>query len=100
MAYSMDLTTKIYSKTGKGTRAVSTKPKGLPSGALKVLPLIDSKTNAAAILAKLDKFSETDLLLILARLERDGYIRVIQEENWGLDEQNTGYQTGSDHENL
>ena len=89
----MDLTTKIYSKTGKGTRALSTKPKGLPTGALKVLPLIDSKTNAAAVLAKLDKFSETDLLLLLARLERDGYIRAIHEENWGLDEQNTGYQT-------
>lgn len=89
----MDLTTKIYSKTGKGTRALSTKPKGLPTGALKVLPLIDSKTDAAAILAKLDKFSETDLLLILARLERDGYIRAIHEDNWGLDEQNTGYQT-------
>lgn len=89
----MDLTSKLYSKTGKGTRAISTKPKGLPTGALKVLPLIDNKTTAAAILAKLDKFSETDLLLILARLERDGYIRAIQEENWGLDEQNTGYQT-------
>ncbi|MEZ0245912.1 MAG: AsmA-like C-terminal region-containing protein [Methylophilaceae bacterium] len=89
----MDLTTKIYSKTGKGTRALSTKPKGLPTGALKVLPLIDSKSDVATILAKLDKFSETDLLLILARLERDGYIRAIHEENWGLDEQNTGYQT-------
>jgi len=89
----MDLTSKLYSKTGKGTRALSTKPKGLPTGALKVLPLIDNKTTAAAILAKLDKFSETDLLLILARLERDGYIRAIQEENWDLDEQNTGYQT-------
>ena len=89
----MDLTSKLYSKTGKGTRALSTKPKGLPTGALKVLPLIDDKTTAAAILAKLDKFSETDLLLILARLERDGYIRAIQEENWDLDEQNTGYQT-------
>lgn len=89
----MDLTSKIYSKTGKGTRALSTKPKGLPPGALKVLPLIDSKTDVAAILAKLDKFSETDLLLVLARLERDGYIRAIHEENWGLDEQNTGYQT-------
>ena len=89
----MDLTSKTYSKTGKGTRALSTKPKGLPAGALKVLPLIDSRTNAAAILAKLDKFSETDLLLILARLERDGYIRAIQEENWGLDEQNASYQT-------
>lgn len=89
----MDLTSKLYSKTGKGTRALSTKPKGLPTGALKVLPLIDDKTTAAAILAKLDKFSETDLLLILARLERDGYIRAIQEENWDLDEQNTSYQT-------
>jgi len=89
----MDLTSKLYSKTGKGTRALSTKPKGLPTGALKVLPLIDDKTTAAAILAKLDKFSETDLLLILARLERDGYIRAIQEENWDLDEQNAGYQT-------
>lgn len=89
----MDLTSKLYSKTGKGTRALSTKPKGLPTGALKVLPLIDDKTTAAAILAKLDKFSETDLLLILARLERDGYIRAIQEENWDLEEQNVGYQT-------
>lgn len=77
----MDLDT-IYSKTGKGTRALSAKAKDLPKGALKVLPLIDSKTSAGEILNKLDKFTEVDLQILLTQLESGGYIRVLQATDW------------------
>lgn len=77
----MDLS-KIYSKTGKGTRALSAKAKELPKHALKVLPLIDSTTSVRDILAKLGKFSETDLHIVLTQLESGGYIRALQDDNW------------------
>ena len=80
----MDLS-KIYSKTGKGTRALSAKAKELPKGALKVLPLIDSKTSVRDILAKLGKFSETDLHILLTQLESSGHIRALQDGNWDDD---------------
>jgi hypothetical protein len=80
----MDLS-KIYSKTGKGTRALSAKAKDLPKYALKVLPLIDSTTSVRDILAKLGKFSETDLHIVLTQLESGGYIRALQDDNWDVD---------------
>lgn len=80
----MDLS-KIYSKTGKGTRALSAKAKELPKHALKVLPLIDSTTSVRDILAKLGKFSETDLHIVLTQLESGGYIRALQDDNWDAD---------------
>jgi hypothetical protein len=80
----MDLS-KIYSKTGKGTRALSAKAKELPKHALKVLPLIDSTTSVRDILAKLGKFSETDLHIVLTQLESGGYIRALQDDNWDDD---------------
>jgi hypothetical protein len=76
---------KIYSKTGKGTRALSTKARDLPKGALKVLPLIDSKNSVRDLLAKLGKFSETDLHILLTQLESGGYIRSLQDGNWDVD---------------
>lgn len=80
----MDLS-KIYSKTGKGTRALSAKSKELPKNALKVLPLIDSKTSVRGILDKLGKFGETDLHILLTQLESGGYIRALQDDTWDTD---------------
>ena len=80
----MDLS-KIYSKTGKGTRALSAKSKDLPKNALKVLPLIDSKTSVRGILDKLGKFGETDLHILLTQLESGGYIRALQDDTWDTD---------------
>lgn len=80
----MALTAKIYSKTGKGARAQSSKSRDLSADALKILSLIDSKIETPAIFAQLDKLSENEFQSLLDELERDGYIRLLNSREWDL----------------
>ena len=84
----MNLSTKIYSKTGKGTRALSSKSLELSADALKVLSFIDSKTDSVTIMAQFEKLSENVFRALLSQLENGGYIRVINPpaDDWGEDE--------------
>lgn len=90
----MDLSFTVYSKTGKGTRALSSKAKDLPNGALKVLPLIDGKTDAAAILGQLGKISEIDFRILLSQLEASGYIRSMHKQTWDTQESDIDAPSG------
>ncbi len=80
----MALSAKIYSKTGKGARAQSSKSRDLSADALKILSLIDSKIETPAIFAQLDKLSENEFQSLLDELERDGYIRLLNSREWDL----------------
>lgn len=82
----MALSAKIYSKTGKGARAQSSRSRDLSADALKILSFIDSKTETPAIFAQLDKLSEDEFQELLAELERDGYIRLLSNREWDLDD--------------
>lgn len=81
---------RIYSKTGKGTRTAAAKRKELSANAYKVLQLIDSKTASGAILAQLGKLSEADFSITLAQLENGGYIRAMQKDDWELGDDHLG----------
>ena len=89
----MALSAKIYSKTGKGARAQSSKSRDLSADALKILSLIDSKIETPAIFAQLDKLSEHEFQSLLDELERDGYIRLLNSQEWGLGD-DFDYRTG------
>ena len=80
----MALSAKIYSKTGKGARAQSSKSRDLSADALKILSLIDSKIETPAIFAQLDRLSENEFQSLLDELERDGYIRLLNNREWDL----------------
>ncbi|PKO93363.1 MAG: hypothetical protein CVU15_02100 [Betaproteobacteria bacterium HGW-Betaproteobacteria-1] len=89
----MALSAKIYSKTGKGARAQSSRSRDLSADALKILSLIDSKIETSAIFAQLDKLSEHEFQSLLDELERDGYIRLLNSQEWDLGD-NFDYRTG------
>jgi hypothetical protein len=69
----------IYSKTGKGTRAVTAKSKALSAQALRLLSLIDGKSGIADLMTAIELSSEPQLQQILTQLEKEGYIRVVDE---------------------
>ena len=69
----------IYSKTGKGARAVTAKNKALSAQALRLLSLVDGKSGIADLMAATENSSEAQLQQILTQLEDEGYIRSIDE---------------------
>lgn len=89
----MALSAKIYSKTGKGARAQSSRSRDLSADALKILSFIDSKTETPVIFSQLGKLSEDEFQELLAELERDGYIRLLNNLEWDLDD-DFDYRTG------
>jgi hypothetical protein len=69
--------TVIYSKTSKGTRLRSSLFGGLSSQLMKILALVDGKSNAVEILTRLDDCTEKKLALALMQLEKEGYIKLV-----------------------
>lgn len=90
----MSLSAKIYSKTGKGSRALSSKSRQLSSNALKILSCIDSKTDTVKILAQLEKLSEAEFSTLVSQLETDGYIRLLSNSDWEFGDTSFDYRTG------
>jgi hypothetical protein len=84
----MDLSA-IYSKTPKGLRARASLIGGLSSHLMKVLTHVDGSSKAETILLKFDKLTPQQLAADLARLEKEGYIRLATvtsatEDSWAL----------------
>src|SRR4051812_4958937 len=69
----------IYSKTGKGTRAVTSKSKALSPQALRLLSLIDGQSSIADFMVAIENSNEPQLQQILTQLENEGYTRVVDE---------------------
>ena len=67
----------VYSKTAKGLRARSSWIGGLSSQLMRVLSLIDGKSNVATLMTQADSFTEEELQNAFTKLESDGYIRPI-----------------------
>lgn len=70
----------IYSKTGKGARALAAKSKSLSANAMRVLSYIDGKTSAQDILPQLGKLSELKFSEVLTQLSEEGYIKEIDSD--------------------
>lgn len=66
----------IYSKTPRGLRARASLVGGLSSHLMKVLSHVDGTQKAEDILLKFDHLTPEALLLELAQLEKEGYIKV------------------------
>lgn len=84
----MDLS-DIYSKTPKGLRARASLIGGLSSHLMKVLTHVDGSSKAESILLKFDKLTPKQLSADLARLEKEGYIRLATvasgtDDSWAL----------------
>lgn len=75
----MALSALIYSKTGKGARALTSRSRELSASALEVLAHIDSNADAATILSHLDRMTEATFKVLLGQLEKDGYIRLLKK---------------------
>ena len=76
-----------YSKTPKGLRARSSLIGGLSGKLFKVLSFIDGISKAQSILTKYDDISADKLLIAIAKLENEGYIKptaasVFDEDDW------------------
>ncbi|HZV97878.1 MAG TPA: AsmA-like C-terminal region-containing protein [Methylophilaceae bacterium] len=71
---------QIYSKTGKGARALSTKSKTLSPHALRVLAHIDGKSDIQSIRETFNKLSDHQFTDIVTLLETEGYIRALADE--------------------
>ena len=74
----MNLST-VYSKTGKGARALASK--SLSSEQSKVLSRVNGKLDAGQLLAEIGKFSEAELGKILAELEQAELIHAVRGEH-------------------
>src|SRR5690606_29783943 len=74
-------------------RALASKSRDLSADALRLLSFIDSKTETPAIFDHMDKLSEDQFQTLLSELERDGYIRLLTNRDWGL-EDDFDYHTG------
>ena len=72
----MDLST-IYTKTGRGARALIKK---LPPNAGQILSVMSGTSNAQEIYSKLKKINEKDFELAITWLLEGGFIKVIQQE--------------------
>lgn len=74
----MNLST-VYSKTGKGARALASK--SLSSDQAKVLSRVNGKLNAGQLMQEIGKFSEAELERILAGLEQAEMIHASSSEH-------------------
>jgi hypothetical protein len=66
----------IYSKTPRGLRARASLVGGLSTHLMKVLSLVDGTSKAETILLKFNHLTPETLLIELAELEKEGYIKV------------------------
>ena len=73
---SMDKTT-VYTKTAKGITQVNQKSASLSRDLMKVLKLIDGKSNFGQIMEKAD-LDQSSLTKVLNALTKDGFARVFQ----------------------
>lgn len=90
----MTLSAKIYSKTGKDSRTLSSKSRQISSNALEILSSIDSKTDTVKILAQLEKLPEDEFSALVSQLETEGYIRLLNKTEWDFGYTNFDYRTG------
>ena len=67
----------IYSKTGKGVQEASGRTSLLSRADRAVLVQIDGKTTFAELKGKFDKISPEQLEALIARLDRDGFVREV-----------------------
>lgn len=65
----------IITKTGKGLMEATGKTSNLSRDLRNVLKEIDGQVSVSSLLKKLDDLTEPKLLEMLARLEREGYLR-------------------------
>lgn len=86
----MNLSGKIYSKTGKGVQALSSKSKQLSADSRKILASIDGKTDAETLMEQFDKLPDEAFMTMLSQLESDGFIRFLKDKNWDIDDDNLG----------
>ena len=73
----------IYSKTGKGVLEIKNKAGKLPKDLVKVLALIDGKSNVADLIAKA-KFSDAEVNKALSDLSTGGYIKEFANTSTGV----------------
>lgn len=86
----MNLSGKIYSKTGKGAQALSSKSRALSSDSKKILASIDGKTDAATLMEQFDKLPDEAFITMINQLEADGYIRFVKNKDWEFDDDDVG----------
>ena len=67
----------IYTKTAKGLTQVNKKTQSLSRDLMKVLKVIDGKSNVETLCEKVD-LVETALSKLLTALEKDGYVKVFE----------------------
>jgi hypothetical protein len=82
----MNLSGKIYSKTGKGVKALSSKSRQLSVDSRKILASIDGKTDAETLMEQFQKLPDEAFIMMLTQLEHDGYIKFLKNANWDIDD--------------
>lgn len=89
----MNLSGKVYSKTGKGVQALSSKSRDLSSDSLKILASIDGKTDAETLMEQFVKLPDEAFMTMISQLEADGYIRFVKNKDWDIDDDDIGAST-------
>lgn len=87
----MNLSGKIYSKTGKGVQALSSKSRQLSADSRKILASIDGKTDAETLMEQFQKLPDEAFITMLMQLEHDGYIKFLKNANWDIDDDDLVY---------
>jgi len=87
----MNLSGKIYSKTGKGVQALSSKSRQLSADSRKILASIDGKTDAETLMEQFQKLPDEAFITMLTQLEHDGYIKFLKNANWDIDDDDLVY---------
>lgn len=70
----------VYSKTGKGAKALASKSKALSNNALRILSYIDGKNSAENLFADMGKLSADKFYAAILELLNEGYIKEIGED--------------------
>lgn len=86
----MNLSGKVYGKTGKGAQALSSKSRALSSDSKKILASIDGKTDAETLMEQFDKLPDEAFITMISQLEADGYIRFVKNKDWEFDDDDVG----------
>jgi len=84
----------IYSKTGKGVLEIKNKAGKLSKDLVKVLTLIDGKSNMADLLAKA-KFDDAEMDKAITQLAAGGYIKEFSNTSTGVSSGGSGSGGGS-----
>lgn len=72
---------RVYNKTTKGSRAVSSKSRALSSHYLRILSSINGKSTLESILAEVGKLTEKKFDEIITELFNEGYIKETTEDS-------------------